>query len=462
MGRTLGNSGLSSYAIALEAWRRGLEVTFTGKDLHLFTVSDGRRNVDFNFSRPDSITSREDYSRLDRKSETNALLRGAGIPAPQGFLLDATKTSDEKLRALSSEIGFPLVLKPDSGSMGQGVLTGLNDWVELKSAYDYLAGEFKARKIVLEKHYEGDDYRVLIVGERVVGAVRRVPAHVIGDGTSSIADLIGIKNIKRKRNPFLSSGLIKIDFEVTKCLEGQGLSLKDVPKRGAQVVLRRVANASAGGDVFDVTDQLPNEIKQAAVQAVKKLPGIVIAGVDILYKTGQPASRDNYVIIEINSRPQIGVNMYPTSGTGRDAPLVIVDTLFPGTRRRESESVRTIRFNETAIRAALLSGIASKVTLPRLPSHLYPFRAKFRYEGSGGPVELRPFSGQALQKTARFYGLAGSITFAASGDMDLIVAAESRAAAEALVRRVSEFCSLDPTREDPWEGPVTTGFTIAK
>ena len=295
-----------------------------------------------------------------------------------------------------------------------------------------------------------------------MGSVRRVPAHVIGDGSSSIAGLIEVKNTKRKRNPFLASGLIKVDFEVTKCLEEQGLGLKDVPKRGAHVVLRRVANASAGGDVFDVTDELPNEIRQAAVQAVRKLPGIVIAGVDILYKTGQAANPDNYVIIEINSRPQIGVNMYPTSGQGRDAPLVIVDTLFPGTQRHESENVKTIRFNEKAVRAALLSGIASKVTLPTLPLHLYPFRSRLRYGGSGKPVSLRPFSGQALQKTARFYGVAGSITFTDSGDMDLVVAAENQAAAEPLVRRVSELCSSEPTSADAWGGPVTAGFTITK
>jgi cyanophycin synthetase len=294
-----------------------------------------------------------------------------------------------------------------------------------------------------------------------VGAVKRVPAHVIGDGSSSIADLIEVKNTKRKRNPFLSSGLIKVDFEVNKCLEEQGLRLKDVPKRGAQVVLRRVANASAGGDVFDVTDQLPIEIKRAAIQAVTKLPGIVIAGVDVLYKTGQAATPDNYVIIEINSRPQIGVNMYPTSGRGRDVPLVIVDALFPGVRRLESQLVKMVRFNEKAIRAAFLSGVTSKMTVPSLPSHLFPFRSRFRYMAQGKPVELRPFSGQTLQKTARFYGVAGGITFTGSGDMELIVAAESRTAAQHLVRRVSELCSMDPTNEDSWEGPVTAGFIVA-
>lgn len=84
MGRTLGSSGLSSYAIALEAWRRGLEITFTAMDLHMYSITDGNRKVDFNFSRPDSITGREDYQRLNRKGETIAVLHNAGIPALRG------------------------------------------------------------------------------------------------------------------------------------------------------------------------------------------------------------------------------------------------------------------------------------------------------------------------------------------------------------------------------------------
>lgn len=462
MGRSLGSSGLSSYAIALEAWRRGLEVTFTSKDLQVYTISDGQRSVEFNFSRPDSITRREDYTRLDRKSETLALLREEGIPAPRGYLLDPKETSDEILKTISDEIGFPVVLKPDTGSMGQGVLIGLMDWAELKAGYDHLVKDLKARRVILEKHHEGEDYRVLVVGERLVGAVRRIPAHVLGDGVSTIGELIEAKNLSRRRNPFLGSGLIKVDFEVTKCLEAQNLQLGDKPPRGAHVLLRRVANASAGGDVFDVTDELPDEIKTAAVQAVKKLPGILIAGVDVLYKTGQPATPDNYVVIEINSRPQIGVNMYPSSGRGRDAPLVIIDTLFPGIRRSSSPQIKSIRFNEKAVKSAILSGVASKVTLPVLAPHLYPYRSKFRYEAPGAAVDLGPFASRTLQKIARLNGVAGSISFTKNGDMELMVAAESRTAAQPLVRKVSQLCGLDPTDEDPWRGTVTAGFIVAR
>ena len=345
MGRTLGSSGLSSYAIALEAWRRGLEITFTAMDLHMYSITDGNRKVDFNFSRPDSITGREDYQRLNRKGETIAVLHNAGIPAPKGQLL-SNKTTLNELSEIGHAIGYPLVLKPNTASMGQGVLTNIKDWTELQEGFNYLVQELKTTSIVLEKHHVGEDYRVLVVGDKVSGAVKRVPAHVIGDGISSIESLISEKNLARKWNPFLTSGLIKIDFEVTKCLDEQNLSLVDTPGKGTRVELRRVANASAGGDVVDVTDTLPTEIKTAAIHAVRQFPRIFIAGVDILYQTGAEAPSGSYVIIEINSRPQIGVNMYPSQGIGRDVPKDIIDKLFPGTSRSSNPLLKSVRFND--------------------------------------------------------------------------------------------------------------------
>ena len=117
--------------------------------------------------------------------------------------------------------------------MGQGVLTNIKDWTELQEGFNYLVQELKTTSIVLEKHHVGEDYRVLVVGDKVSGAVKRVPAHVIGDGISSIESLISEKNLARKWNPFLTSGLIKIDFEVTKCLDEQNLSLAQVFHDGA-------------------------------------------------------------------------------------------------------------------------------------------------------------------------------------------------------------------------------------
>lgn len=460
MGRSLGSSGLSSFAIALEAWRRGLEVTFTAVDLFLYTISDGQRTVSFNFSRPDSITSREQYLRLNKKGETVKVLHEADIPAPRGIILD-NQTTPIELRKEAELLGYPLVLKPNDGSMGRGVLTGLQNWNELESGFNHLVNNLKTKQMVLEKHFVGDDYRVLVIGDKVAGAVKRVPANVIGDGEKSISALVTEKNLARKWNPFLTSGLIKIDFEVEKCLLDQGLKLTDVPAPGARIELRRVANASAGGDVVDVTDSLPEEIKQASIKAVSKFPGIIIAGVDILFNPQSESADGNYVIIEINSRPQIGVNMYPSIGRGRDIPKIIIDQLFPGVKRPESHLIRSLKFNESAVKVIIRSGVASKVTLPSLPVHYYPVRQKFIFEVGEQPLAFLPYTERRVQKAARAAGASGVLKVSAkSENLELYIATETEMYCKQIVDVVSRACSLKVTAQERWAGPVTSGFRV--
>ncbi|MFJ2351713.1 hypothetical protein [Glutamicibacter sp. NPDC087673] len=456
MGRRLGSSGLSSFAIALEAWRRGLEVTFTAPELHLYSISDGTTKIDFNFARPDSLTPRADYLRLDRKGETNQILTRHAIPSPRSILLETSNTTYEQLRELGLIMGYPLVLKPNQGSMGRGVFSNLNDWNELRDAFHELTVMLKQDTILLERHHGGDDYRLLVIGNRVVGAVKRIPANIVGDGRSTIEELIAIKNNRRTRNPFLGSGLIKVDYEVRKCLTDQGLTIDTIPRKNQQVTLRRVANASAGGDVQDVTETIPDAIKEAAIRAVRVLPNIHIAGVDVLYDGSDEA---NYVIIEINSRPQIGVNMYPSIGTGRDVPKAILDSFFPSSSRPTGDSFKTIRFDPSAVRNLFAEGLASKLTLPALPKHGFPFRQRYLFDSESGSVQLRPYSGRTIKKLARIGGISGKITSRPDGALELFVAASSESAAQPLVDKVSDFCGQS-AQPSAWDGIVTVGFRI--
>lgn len=459
MGRSLGSSGLSSFAIALEAWRRGLEVTFTAKDLHLYTVTDGRRSIEFNFSRPDSITTRRDYLRLNRKGETTARLLEAEIPAPVGTLLRQDVNNSE-LISIAETIGYPLVLKPNTGSMGQGVITGISNEDELQTSFHHLVNDLKTREIVIERHHEGDDYRILVVGDRVAGAVKRIPANVTADGSSTISKLISEKNLSRKWNPFLTAGLIKVDYEINKCLQLQGLSLEDIPEKGRYIELRRVANASAGGDVVDVTDQIPETVKAAAIRAVKLFPGVVIAGVDMLYRADDATNANNYVIIEINSRPQIGVNMYPSIGTGRDVPKIIIDTLFPGTERPKSRGIEKLRFDESAVKIAFRSGVISKFTLPVIATHNYPYRVKFSFRNESGELAMKPYSVRTLQRIALKYGVSGELKRHSQGGLELRVAAENEMDVHPLIAAVQKASELSESSSEPWQGPVTIGFNV--
>lgn len=460
VGLSHGSSPLSSISIALEGWRRGLDVTFSAPSFQHFSVSDGLRTVKFNYSRPGSITRESHYSLLDHKSETNSLLRKKCIPVPEGVPISPQQVDDVELRRIAERLGFPLVIKPDKGSFGRGVFAGLADWYELKEAYLELVRQHRPHRIVLEKHYEGADHRLLVVGGQVVGAARRVPAHVIGDGLSSIDQLIEAKNTSRKQNPFLKSGLIKIDYEVRKCLRDQDFALESVPPLGSKVQLRRVANASAGGDVIDVTDELPEKVKNAAIAAVGVLPSVLVAGVDVLYKSGSSTDEETYVVIEVNSRPHIGVNMYPSSGQGRDVPRAILDTVFPGTARPTGKEVVSLRFNAEAVRSALGAGVASQITLPRLPPHLYPHRRKVTFTSQIAHRRFERKARASLRRLALSHNVSGRVRRTRNGEVELFLAARNRNAAQPIVQRVAETLELTQWVEAPWEGPVTAGFNI--
>lgn len=457
MGRRLGSSGLSSFAIALEAWRRGLEVTFLSADLHIYEVRAESRSISFNFSRPDSLTPRQDYLRLDRKFETNKILSEHSIPVPRGQLLNVESISADSLSEITNNMSYPMVLKPNTGSMGRGVFAGIETFEELRSAYNYLSKERKEKQLIIEEFHRGEDYRLLVVGTQVVGAVKRIPAFVVGDGKSSVEELIRSKNQIRSRNPFLGTGLIKIDREVLECLTVMNLELSSVPSKGRRVILRKVANASAGGDVIDVTDVIPSQIKEAAVKAVSVLPNIHIAGVDVLFNDSGRGDQE-YVIIEINSRPQIGVNMYPSIGTGRDAPKAIVDYFFPESERLSGDLSVGIKFDHSFVVNSFSSGLVSKVGLPNFPANGLPYRRVFTYRHSNESVELKKFSERILRKIARQRKISGGIESAKNGDLKLYVASPDKLAATVLSDKVGEFTGGIVPSEAAWTGPVTVGF----
>lgn len=321
-------NALTSICIVLEAWRRGLRVTFTTSNLHKFTVSDGETTIDFNCCRPDSLSVRDDWLRLVRKWDTNQMLSAQGFPVPQAVQLKTAVVTEAELREHAEDLGYPVVLKPNEGSAGKNVLVNLRTWEELKSAYNHLATVEDLRLVQMESYHEGDDYRVLVVGDRVAAACRRVPANVTGDGVHSVRELIDAKNRVRRTNPHLSNGLITVDERALSYLKEQGVtSLDTVLPKGELVYIGRVANAMSGGDVIDVTDRLPDSLKETAVQAVRAMPNIYVAGVDILYKEGNDPS--DFTIIEMNSRPEITVNMYPVEGVGPDVPKAFIDYFFP-------------------------------------------------------------------------------------------------------------------------------------
>lgn len=459
-----GGGRLSSFCLALEAWRRGLEVTYTRADLHRYTVSDGQRRIAFDCSRPDSLTPPEDHARLDDKWEAKRILGERGIPVPRAVLITDTALTDDQLAAHADDIGFPLVIKPGSGSMGFGVYAGIRSLRDLIRHYRSLVADYPDRSVIIEQHIEGDDYRVLVVGGRVVAATHRVTSHIVGDGVSTVDALLTRKTALRKKNPYLSSGPTPRDSDTDALLEEQGLTWESVPPEGRTVRLARNASSSLGGDTVDVLDDLPDALRQAAVDALAAMPNTHIAGIDFIHDR---AGSGGFAILEMNSRPHIPLNMYTSQGRGADVPGAMMDHFFPDHPRPGRPGDAQLTLSLDTVQQTLLARRASAVTLSPLPDHGLPVRLVWTFPPTAS-TQLRRVTRRKVLWRAAAHGVSGVLRRPKDGPVTVVVAGEDvetcRGFVDELVGILREPFGLpDGTVLDdpaPWTGPLSVGFAV--
>ncbi|HYE83215.1 MAG TPA: cyanophycin synthetase [Clostridia bacterium] len=259
------------------------------------------------------------------KELTKSILNEYGIPVPTGKVVK----SEQEALEYSEKLGYPVVVKPNYGSHGKGVSINLKNPQEVLEAYK-IAREYEDT-ILVEKYIKGSYYRVLVVGDEVVAASHRISAHVIGDGVSTITELINKENLNPLRGNGHEKPLTKINIDkvVEQYLRKQNLTLDYVPGEGEIVYLRENDNLSTGGIAIDVTDEVHEQNLKVIAQAAR-IVGLDVAGVDIsTVDISKPIVETGGAIIEINAAPGIRMHHYPCQGTSRNVAKAIVDMLFP-------------------------------------------------------------------------------------------------------------------------------------
>src|SRR5699024_10683012 len=332
---------LDAFAVAIEGWRRGLKLTWYTKDSEhfddmiifgvnppgrLFSLSSDEKTHYFFRTRGD-LVSNEAVEVGSEKDETKEILLEKGVPVPlgKGFPPEAT---DEEIIEYSKTIDYPIVFKPTNASQGDGVVTNIQDDEGFLKALKYVRHDLGYKEVIVEQHVEGEEYRVYVVDDKVVAIYNRKPANIIGDGKHDIEELIGLKNRERRKNARLNSCLIEMDIEILEFIQEAGYALTSIPEKGERIYLRQKTNVSTGGDPLDATDDLSDEIKQIAVDALKALPGFIHGGVDIIVNENR-AQNVPAVVIELNPTAQIGGALFPLRGTARDVPGALIDYHFP-------------------------------------------------------------------------------------------------------------------------------------
>lgn len=345
----------SKFNIALEAWRRGIEVTFEKNgSLIDFNLSYKGKLHKFKTSYGD-LTSSGAIKISRDKALTKVYLAKAGIPVAEGkeFLEDA---DDGSITDYCREIGFPVVLKPTNGIKGQGVVTNIQTEEELEDAIKYVRHKLNYKNVIVERYIVGDELRVYYLENKVLGAYMKKPASVIGDGKKTIAQLIEEKNEEKKTSPYLASRLIKIDLEVKNTLKKSNYTLKSVPVDGERVYLQGKCNLSAGGDSIEITEQLPAYIYDMATKISSAIPGLIHGGIDIIANF----ESEEAIVLEINHNAAFGGLLFPTIGKARDIPKALIDYYFPETKDNERT---TLFFDLTSIMNALNGMSVKQITV---------------------------------------------------------------------------------------------------
>lgn len=285
------------------------------------------------------------------KVVTKEILETQSIPVADGYLV----TNIIDLLKLGEEIGYPVVLKPQYGNQGRGVILNIKSEKELLNSYREIKTNYK--EIIIEKYHVGDDYRVLVVDYKVVAVSLRKPPYIVGNGYSTIRELIFKENENPKRGECHENILskIRIDNETIQCLEEQGKNINTVIEKNEKIYVRRNANLSTGGQAIDYTDKICLENIKIC-QRVAKILNLDICGIDICSKDiGIPLKENKGIIIEVNASPGLRMHINPSEGKPRDVGKAIVEMLY----ENEPKNIPVIS----------VTGTNGKTTTTRLISH---------------------------------------------------------------------------------------------
>lgn len=293
-----------------EARRRSIGVDVIDAEGGLFQLTSGGRTIKCRESLSE-LTSAVALSICDDKAMTRRIVEAAGVVVPE----EVEAGDAAAVKAMLARHGS-LVVKPARGEQGRGVAVDLDTIESVERAIEIASG--LSEKVLVESFHKGDDLRLIVIGFKLVAAAVRRPATVVGDGRSTVRQLIE-RQSRRRAAATGGESTIPLDVETERCVGKAGYMLDDVPEEGVSFPVRKAANLHTGGTIHDVTSLVHPRLVEAAI-AVARAIDIPVVGVDFI--VSNPAEPD-YVFIEANERPGLA-NHEPQPTAQR-----FIDLLFP-------------------------------------------------------------------------------------------------------------------------------------
>ncbi|HEX7314148.1 MAG TPA: cyanophycin synthetase [Pyrinomonadaceae bacterium] len=303
-----------------------------------------------------TVTGRTNMIAVDLASDKDAtknLLGSMGVPVPRGYKI----IDEDEIEKTVERLGFPVAVKPLDANHGKGITVGLKTLEEVRAAFP-LAKKY-SRRVIIEQSLTGQDFRALVINNRLVAVAERIPAHVVGDGEHTVRELIEMTN----RDPRRGYGhenvltLIDLDAQTESLLAARGLTPDTIPAAGDVLHLKTTANISTGGTAIDRTDDV-HPFNVSLFERIARIIGLDVAGIDVVAPDiTTPLTENGGGIIEVNAAPGFRMHLAPSDGIGRNVAEHVIDMLFPpGTPSR--------------IPVIAVTGTNGKTTTTRLIAHV--------------------------------------------------------------------------------------------
>ncbi len=343
--------GPSTGSIVDEAIARDIPfIRINGESL--VQLGYGKNQVRFRATMTDR-TSSIAVDLASNKDETKRMLKDAAIPVAKGVCISNPNDLEDAVK----NVGFPLVFKPLDGNHGKGASINVKTMEEAIAAFEH--AKKYSRRIIIEKFITGFDFRILVINNRFIAAALREPAHVIGDGKSTIQQLIDKENLDPRRGYGHENVLteISIDHETMEQLAKSGYTLETKLKKDELCYLKGTANLSTGGTSTDITDIVhPHNI--FICERISRVIGLDICGIDIMASNlSEPLEATGGVVLEVNAAPGFRMHLAPAKGLPRNVAAPVIDMLYP-----TGKSCR--------IPIIAITGTNGKTTTTRLISHI--------------------------------------------------------------------------------------------
>ena len=321
-------------------------------DESLVQLGYGKNQVRFRATMTDR-TSSIAVDLAGNKDETKKMLQEAAIPVAKGMCI----RDESEVDTVIAKVGFPLVFKPLDGNHGKGASINVKTEAEARAAFDH--AKKYSRRIIVEKFITGYDFRILVINNKFTAAALREPAHVIGDGVSTIQQLIDTENKDPRRGYGHENVLteISIDKETNDELAKNKYTLDTILEKSVKCYLKGTANLSTGGTSTDVTDIVhPHNI--FIFERISRIIGLDICGVDIMATNlTEPLEVTGGVVLEVNAAPGFRMHLAPANGLPRNVAAPVIDMLYP--------VGKTCRIPIIAV-----TGTNGKTTTTRLIAHI--------------------------------------------------------------------------------------------